>query len=53
MICGCEQAKGLESQGALFKRSPREVAEAAEIVVSMLPYNERCVRFGLGRRRLT
>src|SRR5678816_4683969 len=43
-----EQAKGLESQGALFKRSPREVAEAAEIVVSMLPYNEAVRTVGLG-----
>lgn len=43
-----EQAKGLESQGALFKTSPREVAEVAEIVISMLPYNEAVRAVGLG-----
>jgi 2-hydroxy-3-oxopropionate reductase len=35
-----EQSKGLESRGAIFKESPREVAESCEIVLSMLPYNE-------------
>src|ERR1044071_1724806 len=43
-----EQDKGLETQGALFKKSPREVAEAAEIVLSMLPYNDAVRTVGLG-----
>ncbi|HLN82739.1 MAG TPA: NAD(P)-binding domain-containing protein, partial [Candidatus Binatia bacterium] len=43
-----EQAKGLENQGALFKASPREVAEASEVVLSMLPYNEAVRTVGLG-----
>ena len=43
-----EQARGLENQGALFKASPREVAEASEVVLSMLPYNEAVRTVGLG-----
>ncbi len=35
-----EQAKGLEDQGAEFKDSPKAVAEASEIVLSMLPHND-------------
>src|SRR6266513_2909376 len=43
-----EQAKGLESQGAVFKESPKAVAESCEIVLSMLPYNEAVRAVGLG-----
>jgi 2-hydroxy-3-oxopropionate reductase len=43
-----EQAQGLESQGALFKDSPRAVAESCEMVLSMLPYNEAVKAVGLG-----
>jgi 3-hydroxyisobutyrate dehydrogenase-like beta-hydroxyacid dehydrogenase len=35
-----EQASGLEGQGAVFKESPKAVAESCEMVLSMLPYNE-------------
>jgi 3-hydroxyisobutyrate dehydrogenase-like beta-hydroxyacid dehydrogenase len=44
-----EVARALESQGAEFKDSPRAVAEASEIVLSMLPYNEAVEQVGLGR----
>ena len=44
-----EQARALESQGALFKDSPRAVAESCEMVLSMLPYNEAVRAVGLGR----
>jgi 3-hydroxyisobutyrate dehydrogenase-like beta-hydroxyacid dehydrogenase len=43
-----EQARGLESQGASFKDSPKAVAESCEIVLSMLPYNEAVRAVGLG-----
>ncbi len=43
-----EQARGLESQGALFKDTPRAVAESCEMVLSMLPYNEAVRTVGLG-----
>ena len=43
-----EQARGLESQGAAFKESPRAVAESCEMVLSMLPYNEAVRAVGLG-----
>ncbi|MGE5302241.1 MAG: NAD(P)-dependent oxidoreductase [Alphaproteobacteria bacterium] len=43
-----EQARALESQGALFKDSPRAVAESCEMVLSMLPYNEAVRAVGLG-----
>lgn len=43
-----EQARGLEAQGALFKDSPRAVAESCEMVLSMLPYNEAVRAVGLG-----
>ncbi|MDB5641183.1 MAG: hypothetical protein JWN07_500 [Hyphomicrobiales bacterium] len=44
------QAKGLEGQGATFKDSPRAVAEACDLVLSMLPTNEavRAVSVGPG-----
>jgi 3-hydroxyisobutyrate dehydrogenase-like beta-hydroxyacid dehydrogenase len=44
-----EQAKGLESQGAQFKDSPKAVAESCEMVLSMLPYNEAVRVVGLGQ----
>src|SRR6266508_700246 len=43
-----EQCKGLESQGAVYKESPKAVAESCEIVLSMLPYNEAVRTVGLG-----
>ncbi|HEX9786700.1 MAG TPA: NAD(P)-dependent oxidoreductase, partial [Candidatus Binatia bacterium] len=43
-----EQCKGLESQGAVFKESPKAVAEACDMVLSMLPYNEAVRAVGLG-----
>ena len=43
-----EVARGLEGQGAVFKESPRAVAESAEVVLSMLPYNEAVQTVGLG-----
>jgi 3-hydroxyisobutyrate dehydrogenase-like beta-hydroxyacid dehydrogenase len=43
-----EQARGLESQGAVFKESPRALAEGCEMVLSMLPYNEAVRTVGLG-----
>ena len=43
-----EQSKGLEAQGAVFKESPKAVAESSEIVFSMLPYNEAVRAVGLG-----
>jgi 2-hydroxy-3-oxopropionate reductase len=43
-----EVAHDLESQGAGFKESPRAVAESAEVVLSMLPYNEAVKTVGLG-----
>jgi len=43
-----EQTHVLESQGALFKNSPRAVAESCEMVLSMLPYNEAVRAVGLG-----
>ena len=44
-----EVTRNLESQGAEFKESPRAVAEACEIVLSMLPYNEAVTQVGLGK----
>jgi 2-hydroxy-3-oxopropionate reductase len=44
-----EQTQGLERQGAVFKDSPREVAEASDLVLSMLPYNEAVTTVGLGK----
>src|SRR5918995_2925598 len=43
-----EQACGLEGQGAVFKESPKAVAESCEMVLSMLPYNEAVKAVGLG-----
>jgi 2-hydroxy-3-oxopropionate reductase len=44
-----EQARGLEGQGAVFKESPKAVAESCEMVLSMLPYNEAVKAVGLGK----
>ena len=44
-----EMTRNLEGQGAEFKDSPRAVAEASEIVFSMLPYNEAVTQVGLGK----
>ena len=44
-----EVARNLESQGAEFKASPKAVAEASELVLSMLPYNEAVQEVGLGK----
>lgn len=43
-----EVARKLEEQGAEFKDSPRAVAEASDVVLSMLPYNEAVEQVGLG-----
>jgi 3-hydroxyisobutyrate dehydrogenase-like beta-hydroxyacid dehydrogenase len=42
-----EQAKALEDKGAVFKETPRAVAESCDIVLSMLPYNEAVRAVGL------
>jgi len=44
-----EQCQGLEKQGALFKDSPKAIAESCEIVLSMLPYNQAVQAVGLGK----
>jgi 2-hydroxy-3-oxopropionate reductase len=45
-----EQGKALEASGAIFKDSPKAIAESCDIVLSMLPYNEavRAVALGSG-----
>jgi 2-hydroxy-3-oxopropionate reductase len=45
-----EQGKALEERGAVFKDSPKVVAESCDVVLSMLPYNEavRAVALGSG-----
>jgi len=43
-----EVTRNVESAGAVFKESPRAVAEASEVVLSMLPYNEAVKVVGLG-----
>jgi 3-hydroxyisobutyrate dehydrogenase-like beta-hydroxyacid dehydrogenase len=43
-----EQSRGLEDRGAVFKESPKSVAESCEMVLSMLPYNEAVRAVGLG-----
>ena len=44
-----EQGKVLEERGAVFKDSPRAVAESCDVVLSMLPYNEAVRVVGLGK----
>src|SRR4029079_13498041 len=46
---GREQARGLEGQGSQFKDSPKAVAEACELVLSMLPNNDAVRAVGLGK----
>ena len=43
-----EQARGLEAQGAEFADTPKAVAEASEIVLSMLPHNDAVQAVALG-----
>ena len=43
-----EQAKDLESRGAVFKDTPKAVAESSEIVLSMLPNNDAVKAVSLG-----
>ena len=43
-----EVARSLENEGAVFKDSPKAVAESTEVVLSMLPYNEAVTTVGLG-----
>lgn len=47
-----EQGKALEERGAVFKDSPRAVAESCDVVLSMLPYNEAVRAVGLGNNGL-
>src|SRR5213594_3871283 len=47
-----EQARGLEGQGAVFKASPKAVAESCEMMLSMLPYNDAVRTVGLGQSGL-
>lgn len=44
-----ERTRNLESRGAQVKDSPKAVAEASEIVLSMLPYNAAVREVGLGQ----
>lgn len=44
-----EQAKPLEDKGAIFKSSPKDVAESCDIVLSMLPHNEAVKAVALGK----
>jgi 2-hydroxy-3-oxopropionate reductase len=44
-----EQGKALEDSGAVFKATPKAVAESSDIVLSMLPYNEAVRAVGLGQ----
>ncbi|MDT2023217.1 NAD(P)-dependent oxidoreductase [Methylocella sp. CPCC 101449] len=43
------RAKGLDDQGALFKESPKAVAESCELVLSMLPNNDAVKAVALGK----
>src|SRR4030095_5317656 len=47
-----EQGQTLETEGALFKDSPKQAAEACDGVLSMLPYNEAVRAVGLGKKGL-
>ncbi len=47
-----EQCQALERQDAVFKNSPKAVAETCEIVLSMLPYNQAVQAVGLGEQGL-
>ena len=43
-----EATRVLEEQGAIYASSPREVAEASAVVLSMLPVNEAVLEVALG-----
>jgi len=43
------QAAKLEAQGAKFVESPKAVAEASELVLSMLPHNDAVRAVGIGK----
>ena len=43
------QAKALEAAGATFVNSPKDVAEACDLVLSMLPYNAAVTAVALGK----
>jgi 3-hydroxyisobutyrate dehydrogenase-like beta-hydroxyacid dehydrogenase len=45
--------KPLEAQGAVFKDTPKAVAESCDIVLSMLPHNDAVRAVGLGKGGLT
>ncbi len=47
-----EQGEALEERGAVFKESPKVVAESCDVVLSMLPYNEAVRAVGLGNSGL-
>lgn len=47
-----EATRNLETQGAQYKESPKAVAEASELVLSMLPYSEAVRQVGLGQAGL-
>ena len=47
-----EQAKSLESQGAVFAQSPKAVAESCDLVLSMLPHNDAVKAVALGENGL-
>jgi 3-hydroxyisobutyrate dehydrogenase-like beta-hydroxyacid dehydrogenase len=47
-----EATRSLENQGAEYRPSPKTVAEASEMVFSMLPYNEAVLEVGLGKEGL-
>ncbi|HLC26062.1 MAG TPA: NAD(P)-dependent oxidoreductase [bacterium] len=47
-----EATKSLEEKGAAYASSPRAVAEASEVVLSMLPFGEAVREVGLGKNGL-
>jgi len=48
-----EVTRPLEENGAVFKGSPREVAEASDVVLSMLPYGAAVRQVALGEGGLS
>ena len=48
-----EATRPLEEQGARVKETPKEVAEASEVVLSMLPYSQAVREVGLGKDSLS
>ncbi len=47
-----EMTRRLQDKGAQTKGSARDVAEASEVVYSMLPYNEAVTEVGVGKAGL-